>query len=99
MEVRTVDQIADTNDPAESVVGETLEMIDEILAGKVFLGHRAVPVVLESDVAVKINLRGHHGFAGQVDMSCAGRNLDLAFAADSSEETVFNDECGVLDRS
>ena len=42
---------------AESVVGEALQMVDQILAREIFLRHRAVDIVLESDVAVEIDLR------------------------------------------
>ena len=67
VQVRPVHQVADADDGAEPVVGEALQMVDEILAREVLLGHRPVHIVLVSDVAVEIDLGGHDGLARQVD--------------------------------
>src|SRR5206468_11183361 len=56
VEVRAIDEITDSDDRAEPVISETLQLIDDVLACEVFLCHRAVEVVLVSDMAVQIDL-------------------------------------------
>jgi putative heme-binding domain-containing protein len=73
-------------------------MVDEILACEVLLGHRAVHIVLVSDVAVEIDLGRHDRLARQVDTRRAGRDLQIAPPADTCEPVILHDECGVLDR-
>ena len=98
VQIRPVDEVADADDRTEPVVGETLQMVDEILAREVLLGHRAVHIVLVSDVAVEIDLGRHDRLARQGDARRAGRDLQIALAADPCEPVVLDDECGVLDR-
>src|SRR5438093_4554764 len=92
-----MEQVANADHGAESVVGETLQMVDEILAREVLLCHCPIDVVLISDVAVQIDLRRHHGLAGQIDTHRPGWRLHLASPADSRELTILDDERGVLD--
>ncbi|PYS35325.1 MAG: hypothetical protein DMG14_27225 [Acidobacteria bacterium] len=73
-------------------------MIDEVLVCEVFLCHRAVELVLVSDVAVQIDLCRHHRLARQVDALCARRYGDFAAPAHTREQVAFGDERGVLDR-
>ena len=75
VEIRTIDQVADADGCADSEVRETLQMIDEILAGEILLRHRPVPVVLVADMAVKIDLRRHDGLAREIDAHRSGRDL------------------------
>jgi hypothetical protein len=98
MEIRPIDQVANADGGADSVVGQTLQMIDEIVASEILFRHRPIPVVLVPDVAMKIDLRRHDGLARQIDVRRAGRNLQLAPAADAREPAVLHDERGVLDR-
>ena len=97
MQIGTVFQIADADDRADTVVGESLQMVDEILARVEFLGHGSFRYVLESDVAVEIDHRGHDGLARQIDVRSPGRNLQLTSPADPSEQVVLDKERGVFD--
>src|SRR5215471_2693993 len=74
-------------------------MVDEIFTGEIFLGHRAIPIVLVSDMAMEIDLPGNDGFPGQVYVFGAGRNLYLASAAHAREDIALNDECGIVNWS
>src|SRR5215831_2153965 len=74
-------------------------MVDEIFAGEIFLGHRAIPIVLVSDMAMQINLAWNDGLPGQVHAFGAGRNLYLASAAHTREDIALNDECGIFNWS
>ena len=85
VQIRTVHQIADADRGADPVIRQALEVVDQVLAGEVLLGHRAVPIVLVADVAVQVDLRRHDGLAGQVDVRGAGRHLNLATPADPRE--------------
>ena len=97
MEIGAVRQVADAYDGAESVIGETLKMIDEIVASIVFLRHSPVEIMLESDVAVKIDLGGHDGLAGEADAGGARGNGQLATTSDFGEAGVLDEERGVFD--
>lgn len=97
MQVGAILQVADADHRAESVPGEALEMIDQVLARVIFLRHRAVDIVLEADMAVEIDLAGHDGFASQVDVCRAGGDLQFAALAYLSELAVLDDEGGVFD--
>ena len=68
-------------------------MVDEILAREVFLCHRSIPIVLISEVAVKIDFRRHDCLAGQVDAGGAGRKRNLPASADLLELRVLDKEC------
>src|SRR5215831_4290726 len=98
MEIRTVDEIADADNGAETVIRETLQMVDEVFASEVLFCHRAIPVMLVADVAVEIDLRGHNGLACQIDVCGARRHRNLTAPAHLRETVVFNEESGVLDR-
>src|SRR5262249_27087471 len=98
VEIRTVNEITDANDGAESVIREPLQVVDEVFAREVLLRHRAVPVMLIPDVAVEVDLSGHHGLARQIDVCGAGRHRYLTAPADLRESVVLNEEGGVLDR-
>jgi hypothetical protein len=97
VEIRTIDEITDANSRADAVVGETLQVIDEILSSEILLRHRPVPVVLVADVAVKVDLRRHDGLACQIDVRGSCGNLQLASPAYASELAALDDECGVFD--
>jgi hypothetical protein len=64
VQVRAVHEIADADHSTDAVVRETLQVIDEILAGEIFLRHRAVEIVLISDVTVEIDLVGNDCLSG-----------------------------------
>src|SRR5262249_7401650 len=85
VQVRAVHEIADAYDRAESVVGETLQVVDQVVASKVFLGHCAVHIVLISDEAVQVDLRRHDGLPAQIDMNGARGNLDFTPATHAHE--------------
>src|SRR5437763_15130046 len=53
----------------------------------------------DSQMLVRVNNRRHDRLAGQIDMSGAGRNIDLSFSSDGSEPPVCDDKGGVGDRS
>ena len=97
VKVRAADQIADPDDRADAVVGEQLQVIDQVLARVHLLGHRAFSDVLEPDVPMEIDQRRHHGLAGEVDARGARRRLDVGAAAHICELIVFDDEGGVFD--
>ena len=97
-QIRSIDQVADANRGADAVVGQALEVIDQVLTGEVLLRHRAVPIVLVADVTVQVDFRRHHELAGQIDMRGARRHLDLSLPSHPAERVVLNQERGVLDR-
>src|SRR5579872_1683148 len=97
MQIGAVEQVANPDGRAHPVVGETLQMVDQILSRVVFLGHRAIRVVLVAEVAVKIDLGRHDGLSGEIDAGRAGRHLYFAFAADSGKLCILDNEGGVLD--
>src|SRR5215471_7934742 len=74
-------------------------MVDEIFTGEIFLGHRAIPIVLVSDMAMQIDLPGNDGLARQVHAFGAGRNLYLASAPHAHEDVALDDECGIVNWS
>ena len=82
LHVGAVDQIADADGGADAVIGEPLHVIDQVLAGERLLRHRPFGNVLESEVAVQVDHRRHHGLAGEIDARGAGRNRHFAAAAD-----------------
>jgi hypothetical protein len=63
MHVGAIDEVADPDRGADAVEGEALHVIDQVLAGKGLLGHRPRRDVLESEMAVHIDHRRHHGLA------------------------------------
>src|SRR5579872_5845245 len=99
MQVGTIDEIADADRGADAIIGKALQMVYEILAGVVFLGHRPVDIVLKADVAVKIDLRRHHCLASEIDASGSGGDLQLAFAAHTCESAILNQESGILNHA
>ena len=90
VQIGTIHQIADADHRAEAVVGQALQMVDQILAREILLRHRAVPIVLIADVAVEVDLGRHHGLAGQVDARCAGRKLQSARDGRRAVNCVFS---------
>src|SRR5262245_30325213 len=72
-------------------------MIDKVLAREVLLGHRAVPVVLVSKVAMQIDLRGHHGFSRQIHALSAIRHRYFTASSNASERSALDDERRILD--
>jgi len=97
MQVRTIFQIAYANRCADPVVRQPLHMVDEVIAGKEFLGHGPFGHVLETEVSMEIGHRRHDGLARQVDMRRPRRGSHVAAPADACELIVFDDECGVFD--
>jgi hypothetical protein len=75
VQVGAVEQVADADRRADSVVGEALQMVGEILDRVELLGHGPFRDVLESVVAVEINQRRHDGLARQINMRRASGNL------------------------
>ena len=97
-QVGTAHEIANADDRADSVVGGTLEMIDQILARVGLLRHGPFGDVLESEVAVQVHHGRHHGLARQVNASDPFGDREFAAAADLGELVVLDKECGVLNR-
>ncbi len=97
VQVGAVDQISNPNGGAESVGGEALEMVDQILTCVIFLRHGSVRGVLVTEVAMEIDFGGHHGLAGEIDACGSGGDRELATAADAGEESAVDDEGGVFD--
>ena len=96
-EVRTLDQIGNADDGADPVVRETLQMVDEVLARVVLLGHRPVGDMLEPDVAVEVDFCRHDCLAGQIHSGGSGWHLKLAPATNPRELSILDDERGALD--
>jgi hypothetical protein len=97
MQIGAVFQIANADNRADPVVGETLQVVDEILAREELFGHGSIIHVLVSDVPVEIDHRRHDRLARQIDVHSPGWNLQLTALADSSEQIVLNQEGGVFD--
>ena len=97
VKIGAADEIGDAHYRADSVIGEALQMIDQVLAREGRLRHGVVGYVLKSEMTVEIDQCGHHGFAREVDVSGAGGDLQLASGADTGEVIVLDDEDGVLD--
>ncbi len=97
LHVGAIDEVADADHSADAVEGETPEMVDEVFAGKGLLRHRAGGDVLKSEMAVEVDQRGHHGLAGEIDVSGACGHLRIAAAADQGEMSVLDDEGRILD--
>ena len=97
MHIGTVFQIADADGPADTVVGEALQVVDQILAREEFLGHGSFRDVLEPEVAVKIDDRRHDRLARQIDVHGPGWNPQLTSPPDTSEQVVLHKERGVFD--
>src|SRR5690242_15212653 len=66
--VGSIDEIADADRRAESVIGKNLEMRGEIRLREILLGHRPVGHVLEAEVAVRVDFARHYRFPGQIDV-------------------------------
>ena len=69
--VAAVDKVADADGGADTVIGEPLHMIDQVLAREGFLRHRPIGDVLETKVTVQVDHGGHHGLAGEIDRAPA----------------------------
>jgi hypothetical protein len=98
VKIRAVDEIADADGGAEAVIRKDLEVRGKVLAREIFLGHRPVGHVLESEVPVRVDLARHHRLAGEIDVHGTGRYVDRALAPDGGEAVVYHDEDGVLER-
>src|SRR5215510_13752159 len=59
VQIGAVHEVGDPHDATDTVVRHPFEVIDEILARVVFLGHRPIEIVLEADMAVDLHLRGY----------------------------------------
>ena len=66
-----VDEVADADDGADAVIGQPLQMIDQVLACEGLLRHRAGRDVLVAEMAMEVGHCRHHGLAGEVDASSA----------------------------
>src|SRR5678810_1218088 len=97
VQVRPVHEIADADHRAVSEVRKALEMIDEVLASEVLLRHRAIPIVLVTDVTMQIDFCWHDSLPSYVYTRCACRDLQLTSTSNLSERVALDDECGVLD--
>ena len=75
-------------------VGEAMQVVENVLA-RVVLGP-AAEVFHVADVRVRIDQRGNHGLAGQVDPRRARRRRHVALPADARESVVFDDKRGSL---
>src|SRR5207244_247429 len=67
------------------------------LAIEISLGHAAVELFQESEVAVDVDERGNDGLAGEIDARCAGGQSKVAFAADAGEAPVLDNERRAFD--
>src|SRR5262249_11692681 len=86
-------------DSTDAVIRHALEMVDEIFAGEIFLGHRAIPIVLVSDMPMQIDLPGNDGLARQVHALGACGNRHFASPAHARENVPLNHECGIFNWS
>jgi hypothetical protein len=98
MKVGALDEIADAHSGAHAVIGEALQVVDQIFARVGRLRHRPVGNVLEADMAVQVDQRRHHGLAGEVHTRRAGGHRQLTAASHLRELVVLDDEGRVLDR-
>ena len=98
MHIGTADKVTDTDDCADAVIRETLEVSDEILARKCFLRHRALGNILEAEMTVQIDHCGHDGLAGQIDAHSSCRNFYLTASANTRELTALDDKHSIFDR-
>ena len=71
LHVGTIDKIADADHRTDSVVGEPLQVVDEVLAREHLLRHPAVGEILKAEMAVEIDERRHDGLAGKIDARAA----------------------------
>ena len=76
-------EIGNADHGAETQVRVTLEMVDEVLAREVLLRRGPRDHVLESEVAMHIDLRRHDGLAGEVHSRRPGRHLHFTSPADA----------------
>src|SRR5204863_615028 len=79
--IGAIDKIADADNRADSVIGKTLQMIDQVLAREHLLRHPAVRDVLVAEMAVQIDQRRHYGLAGEIDACTDSWDSDLTFAS------------------
>jgi len=75
-----------------------LQVIDEIFAGELLLGHRSIEVVLISDVAVEIDLAWDNRLTRKTDSLSSRRYRYLAVPSYSRKASSVDDECRILDR-
>ena len=83
------------DDRADAVVGVTLQMVDEVLAGEVPGAPARVP--LPAQVRVGIDERRHHRAPGQVDDARPRRRRHLAGAPDPHDEIAADQERTLVD--
>jgi hypothetical protein len=81
-------------DGDDAVVGEALQILEELLAREVLRRWRQIRPV--SQVGVRFNDAGHDGLARQVDSSSPFRDPHLTASADRRERAILNQECGVF---
>src|SRR6516225_2346896 len=72
-------------------------MIGQVLRRVVFLGHRPVPIMLESEMAMEINFCGHHGLACQIDPRRSRRNPERAAPPHLRKMIALDYERRILD--
>ena len=81
---------------ADAVVGVLFQLVDDVLARVV--GLLEGDVLLEPDVAVRVDEGRNHGLAAQVDAQGAGGRLNLAPLSDLDDLVSLDEKGGVLDR-
>ena len=83
------------DDGADAVVGVAVQMVDEVLAGEV--PGAPARVLLPAEMGMGVDERRHHRAPGQVDDRRLGRRRHLAGVPDPHDQTVADDERGLLD--
>jgi hypothetical protein len=85
--------------PQRHVIPMMLQMVDQVFAREILFGHRSIPIVLVSDVAVQIDLWRHYGLSRQIDAHRVGGNLQLPATSNARKRVSSDDENRVLDRA
>ena len=81
---------------ADAVIGVLFQLVDDVLACVV--GLLEGDVLLESDVAVRVDEGRDHGLAAQVDARGAGGRLNVAPSSNPDDPVSLDEKGGVLDR-
>src|SRR5262249_17736299 len=91
------DEVADADDGADTVVSETLKMVDEILTRVGRFRHGPLSYVLVTDVAVEIDHRRHHGLARELDARRSRRDQHVTAPSHYGKPVILDDKGRVLD--
>ena len=85
-------EIGNADHRTEPDVRVTLQMVDEVLARVVLLRRGPGHYVLESEMAMHVDFRGHDRLAGEVHSRRPGRHLHFTSPADRGELVPLHQE-------